>query len=327
MLWLFRRDLSVRARWTLIVANGLVLAVLTAGAVLTPSFERAARQAVYGPGVRVALRTGEQEIVLVGGGKSGRPLALFVNGRLRVSGREEVRYHEALIHPAMAAGPHGRVLVLGGGDGLAAREVLRYPGVRSVTVVERDAEVVRLARRDPGLSALNGGAYRDPRVRVVTADAFDWLRRSMAYDVVVCDLPAPELTPSTKYYSQEFYGLAERALAPGGRLVVHAGPLRPEPRAFWTVDATIRSVGLRTAPYVIDTPHPGRGSPRPGRGSPHDWGFVLAARSPVGVRLAPHDPRPRSLTEEGLRAARRAAGRHREAGLPPSTLMRPRYGE
>ncbi|ASQ95964.1 polyamine aminopropyltransferase [Streptomyces sp. 11-1-2] len=327
VLWLFRRDLSVRARWTLIVVNGLVLAALTAGAVLTPSFERAARQAVYGPGVRVALRTGEQEIVLVGGGTSGRPLALFVNGRLRVSGRDEVRYHEALIHPAMAAGPHGRVLVLGGGDGLAAREVLRYPGVRSVTVVERDAEVVRLARRDPGLSALNGGAYRDPRVRAVTADSFDWLRGSMVYDVVVCDLPAPELTPSTKYYSQEFYGLAERVLAPGGRLVVHAGPLRPDSRAFWTVDATMRSVGLRTAPYVIDTPRPGRGSPRPGRGSPNDWGFVLAARSPVGLRLAPHDPRPRSLTEEGLRAARRAAERHREAGLPPSTLMHPRYGE
>ncbi|MET7903124.1 polyamine aminopropyltransferase [Streptomyces sp. NPDC005336] len=326
VLWLFRRDLSARARWMLIVANALVLALLAAGAVLTPSFERAARQAVYGPGVRVALRTGVQEVVLAGGRASGRPLALYLDGRLSVSGRDEARYHEALIHPAMAAGPHGRVLVLGGGDGLAVREILRYAGVRSVTVVERDPEVVRLARRDPDLSALNGGAYHDPRVRGVTADAFDWLRRRAAYDVVVCDLPDPWLTPSTKFYSQEFYGLAERVLAPGGRLVVHAGPLSPRPREYWTVDATMRSVGLWTVPYVIGTRRPGPSPPGAGA-APRDWGFLLASRTPVRLRLAEHGPRPRSLTADGLRAARRAAERRRETGLPASTLMRPRYGE
>jgi len=329
VLWLFRRDLSARSRWALIVVNALVLALLAAGAVLTPSFERAARQAVYGPEVRVAVRTGVQEVVLTGGRTRGRPLSLFLDGRLQVSGHDELRYHEALIHPAMAAGPHRRVLVLGGGDGLAAREVLRYGGVRSVTIVERDPGVVRLARRDPALSALNGGAYRDPRVRVVTADAFDWLRRNAAYDVVVCDLPEPGLTPSTKLYSQEFYGLAERVLAPGGRLAVHAGEAGPRPRAYWTVDATMRSVGLRTVPYVVTVP-PAPGGPTadgPTGDGPRDWGFLLAARDPVRLGLAPRGPRPRSLTPAGLDAARRAAERSREPHLPPSTLMHPRYAD
>nr|WP_307821641.1 polyamine aminopropyltransferase [Streptomyces coffeae] len=325
VLWLFRRDLSGRARWALIVTNVTVLTVLAAGVALTPSFERAARQAVYGPGVRVALRTGVQEVVLTGGGGSGRPLALFLDGRLRVSGRDEVRYHDALIHPAMAAGPHARVLVLGGGDGLATREVLRYAGVRSVTVVERDPAVVRLARRDPGLSALNARSYRDPRVRVVTADAFDWLRRRASYDVVVSDLPDPRLTSGTKFYSQEFYGLAQRVLAPGGRLVVHAGAVHPRPHTYWTVEATMRSAGLWTVPYVIGARRPVFSVPGTDR-APRDWGFLLASRAPVPLRLSPRGPRPHSLTPGGLRAAAHAAERRRELGLPASTLMHPRYG-
>lgn len=351
VLWLFRRDLSARARWTLVVTNVVVLALLAAAAALTPAFERAARRAVYGPDIRVAVRTGVQEIVLTGGGADGRPLSLFLDGRLRVSGRDELRYHEALVHPAMT-GPHRRVLVLGGGDGLAVREVLRYGGVGSVTVVEIDAEVVRLARTDPGLTALNAHAYRDPRVRVVTADAFDWLRRADggggaydsaggpasltpgAYDVVVCDLPDPGITPSTKLYSQEFYGLVERALAPGGRLAVHAGTLSARPRAYWTVEATVRSVGLRTAPYTVGRQPPGSSggpdrtpdrAPGGAAAAPQDWGFVLAGRTPVRLGLPGHGPRPRSLTPGALRAGGREAARQREPGLPASTLTHPRY--
>ncbi|HCA85601.1 MAG TPA: polyamine aminopropyltransferase, partial [Streptomyces sp.] len=274
VLWLFRRDLTARARWSLIVANVLVLALLAVGAVFVDPFEQAARRAVYGADVRVAVRTEVQEIVLTGGtGEPGHgsPLSLFLDGRLRVSGRDEFRYHEALVHPAMD-GPRGRVLVLGGGDGLALREVLRYPDVRSVTVVDPDPGVVLLARTDPGLSRLNQHSFRDPRVRTVTADVFSRLRERMGgtgggsaggggaggvtdaggpYDMIVSDLPDPGITASTKLYSQEFYGLVERVLAPGGRLAVHAGEPRTHRRAYWTVDATLRSVGLHTVPYAV----------------------------------------------------------------------------
>ncbi|MDT3399718.1 polyamine aminopropyltransferase, partial [Streptomyces sp. B1866] len=250
VLWLFRRDLTVRARWTLLVANVLVLAVLATGTALTAPFERAARRAVYGADVRVAVHTGRQELVLTGGGRAGRPLALYADGRLRASARDEYRYHEALVHPAMA-GPHRRVLVLGG-DGLAAREVLRYADVRSVTVVDPDPGLVRLARDDAGLAALNARALRDPRVRVVTGDPFGRLRHTgpAGYDVVVSDLPGPTARDGAAPYSREFYGLALRAVAPGGRLAVHAGS--PAARgAYWTVEATVRAAGWRTLPYAL----------------------------------------------------------------------------
>ncbi|MFC9804775.1 polyamine aminopropyltransferase [Streptomyces griseoaurantiacus] len=329
VLGLFRRDLPTRTRHVLLAVNVTVLGVLALAALLAGDFERAARHAVYGAGVRVALHTGVQEVVLTGG-EHGRPLGLFLDGRLRVSGSDEYRYHEALVHPAMS-GPHARVLVLGDGDGLVAREVLRHPGVRRLDVVAPDPEVVRLARRDPALSRLNAHAYEDPRVRVLTDDAFRRLREvpARSYDVVIADLPAPGIGDSTKLYSQEFYGLARRALAEGGRLAVHGGQVTRR-RVFWTVEATIRSAGLRTVPYRVD----GRGACSAGgpertvRGihpEVTDWGFVLAGRTRPALRLDPAAPPPRSLTRESLAADRRAAARTRLPGLPPSTLVHPRY--
>ncbi|MET8448609.1 polyamine aminopropyltransferase [Streptomyces sp. NPDC005209] len=331
VLGLFRRDLSRRARWLLLIANLTVLGVLASAAVLVDDFERAARHAVYGRDVRVALQTDVQEVVLTGGTR-GRPLDLYLDGRLRVGGRDERRYHEALVHPAMY-GPHARVLILGGGDGLAAREVLRHTGVDRIDVIELDAGLVRLARHDPGLAALNAHAYDDPRVHVTTADAFRWLRGApwATYDVVIADLPDPGITASTKLYSQEFYGLARRVLRPGGRLVVHAGPVASRTQAFWTVDATLHAAGLATTPYRV----PGRdcgfaaGPDRSARASraAHDWGFILArpGRAAPPLRLDPHEPSPRTLTRGALTTDARAAAHTRIKGLPASTLVHPRY--
>ncbi|MFE1769387.1 polyamine aminopropyltransferase [Streptomyces angustmyceticus] len=363
VLWLFRDDLSARARWSLLAANAVVLALLAAGVLLAAPFERAARQAVYGSSARVAVQTGIQEVVMTGGtgagGGAGRgrkglggPLALYLDGRLRVSAETEYRYHEALVHPAMAGGPHGRVLVLGGGDGLAVREILRHRAVRSVTVVELDPGVLRLARTDPGLSRLNHHSLLDPRVRVVTADAFDWLRqqglrgrgrREAPYDVIVSDLPDPGIAASTKLYSQEFYGLAAHMLAPEGRLVVHAGPPVQRARLYWTVEATVRSVGLETVPYrLAGRPASFYGGPdraarplppvdaevpaaAPSAGGGRYWGFVLAARHRPRFGLASDAPPPAGLTRGELQAGRRGEARDRMSGLPPSTLIHPRY--
>ncbi|MGW2046555.1 polyamine aminopropyltransferase [Streptomyces sp. NPDC001858] len=329
VLGLFRRDLTCRARCLLLVANLAVLGVLASAAVLVDDFERAARQAVYGDHVRVAVRTGVQEIVLTGG--DGRPLDLYLDGRLRVGGRDERRYHEALVHPAMN-GPHARVLILGGGDGLAAREVLTHTGVRRVDLVELDPGLVRLARTDPALSRLNEHAYGDRSVHVATDDAFHWLRgaRPASYDVVVADLPDPGITASTKLYSEEFYGLARRALAPGGRLVVHAGPVATRPRVFWTVEATLRAAGLHTAPYRVDGRETGftAGPDRTADAAraPRDWGFVLATAGPRPVlSLDRHEHPLHTLTQAALTADARAVEQTRVTGVRPSTLIHPRY--
>ncbi|GGZ13153.1 polyamine aminopropyltransferase [Streptomyces poonensis] len=322
VLGLFRGDLRHRCRWCLVLGYVLVLGLLATAAVLVGDFERAARQAVYGADVRAVLRTGVQEAVLTGG-THGRPLALYLDGRLRFSARDERRHHEALVHPAMN-GPHARVLVLGDGEGLATREVLRYPDVHRVDVAGADPGVVRLARSDPALAALNGHAYDDARVHVHTADAFAWLREAppAAYDVVVTSLPDPGITESTKLYSQEFYGTARKTLAPGGRLVVHAGPVDSRRRVFWTVDATLRASGLRTTPYRVS----GRTSaPATGR----DWGYVLASgeRRPRPAVPGTLPGGPRALSRGELTAGARRAEATRLRGLPPSTLVHPRYAD
>ncbi|GHE45936.1 polyamine aminopropyltransferase [Streptomyces capitiformicae] len=308
VLGLFRHDLSHRARRLLLITNLAVLGLLATAAVHVDDFERAARRAVYGRDVRVALHTDIQEVVLTGG-THGRPLSLFLDGRLRVSARDGHRYHRALVGTAMNAGPHARVLVLGGGDGLAAAEVLRHDGVRRVDVVEPDPGVVRLARRDPALSSLNGHAYDDARVRVFTSDVFTWLRDASPttydhddYDVVISDLPDPGITASTKLYSQEFYVLAREVLADDGRLVVHAGPVSSRAHVFWTVDATVRAAGLRTTAYRV--------AAAPGHG------FLLA--TPPGSRPPVPDPRG---------GATLLGDADRVRGLPPSTLVHPRYAD
>ncbi|GHH69495.1 polyamine aminopropyltransferase 2 [Streptomyces sulfonofaciens] len=298
-LGLLRRDMSPRSRRVLLVVTVLVLVLLATAATLADDFERAARRAVYGDDIRIALHTDVEEVVLTGGPRG--PLKLFLDGRLRVRSRDEPRYHSALVTPA-ACGPLARVLVLGGDDGLAAGTALRRAGVHSVDVVALDPGVVRLARTDPALSALNERAFRDPRVHVATDDPFDRLRHlRRRYDLIVSDLPGPGGTASTKYYSQEFYGLVRRALAPGGRFVVRAGRSGAPDRAFWTVDATLRAAGLTTTPY------------RAGR-----WGFVLAAHGPGG---------PKGVGGPGGwgPGVRSVAGA-RPAGTVPSTLVHPRYG-
>lgn len=327
VLWLFRRDLTPRWRTRLLTLNILVVAVLAGATVMVDDFERAARRAVYGSDVRVAVRTGVQEVVVTDG--PSRPPDLFLNGRLKVRGADEHRYHEALVHPAMR-GPRERVLILGGGDGLAAREVLRYADVRSVTLVELDPGVVGLARSDPALVALNDDAYDDPRMRVVTADAFSWLREHEGtYDVIVCDLPDPGITASTKLYSQEFYGLAGRVLADGGRLVVHAGPTG-RPHTYWTVDATLRAAGFGTTAYRVRGSEAGvAGGParfRAGADAATDWGLLIAAEGHAPqLGIGADAPRLRSEVEDTLTQDTYAAERTRLTGLLPSTLVHPRY--
>lgn len=322
-------ELSQRTVFVLVGAAILTVGALTVAAAGTAPFEVSARQALYDDPVVHAERSTYQDIVLTRSValRSDPDLRLFLNGDLQFSSRDEYRYHEALVHPAMATLPDTcpergcRVLVLGGGDGLATREVLRYPEVREVVLVELDPAVVRLARRHPDLRALNAAALDDPRVRVVTVDAFTWLRGrardpvSSVYDAIVVDLPDPDATATAKLYSVEFYSLARRALTPGGRLVVQAGSPYFAPDAFWCVAATVRAAGLSATPYHIDVPSFG------------DWGFILAANDPPRLRLADHALPLRFLDGAVLGAAAVFPRDRGPRTVPPSTLTSPRVLE
>ncbi|MQA16924.1 MAG: polyamine aminopropyltransferase [Pseudonocardiaceae bacterium] len=315
VLGLFGAALSRRDRLAVGAATLAVLAVLGVAFAGSGVVQRTARSQLYADPVVHAETSAYQNIVLTRSAplSAGAPdIRLFLNGDLQFSSLDEYRYHEALVHPVMD-GPHERVLVLGGGDGLALREVLRYPGVQQVVEVELDPAVVQLARTEPALVELNDGSLDDPRVRVVVDDAFRWLRDATGeFDAVVVDLPDPDATATAKLYSTEFYALVREVLAPDGRVVVQAGSPYFAPRTFSCILATVRSAGLGAVPYHVTVPSFG------------DWGFVLAAPGgPPPLTIDPPAPL-RFLTDEVLRAAAVFPADREPQPSEPSTLDDPR---
>ncbi len=312
----FLFTVTAQRRLALALGTAGVLAVLAFAFAQSDAFLRYARDELYEDPVVYSETTQYQEIVLtesaplVGGPKDTR---LFLNGDLQFSSLDEYRYHESLVHPVLA-GKRDRVLVLGGGDGLAMREVLKYPDVREAVEVELDPSVLRLARENPTIAGLNQNSLEDPRVRLVTADAFTWLRDAgELFDAVIIDMPDPDSTATAKLYSEEFYSLARQRLAPGGRMVVQAGSPYFAPRTFDCIDATVRAAGLSTTPYHVNVPTFG------------DWGFILAqAGDAPRLRLDPPEPL-RFLDEPNLAAAAVFPVDRRPTGAEsPSTLDDPK---
>jgi spermidine synthase len=293
-----------------------VLALLVFAFVQSDAFLRYARDELYDDPVVYSETTQYQDIVLTESSPvvPGPPdVRLFLNGDLQFSSVDEYRYHESLVHPALA-GKRDRVLILGGGDGLAMREVLKYPDVREAVEVELDPAVLKLARDNPDLTALNDHSLADPRVRVVTADAFTWLRDARErFDAVIVDMPDPDSTATAKLYSVEFYSLARQMLAPGGRLVVQAGSPYFAPRTFDCIDATVRAAGLKTTPYHVNVPSFG------------DWGFILAEQSEKPALTLDPPTSLRFLDEANLAAAAIFPVDRRPTGAEsPSTLDDPK---
>jgi spermidine synthase len=193
---------------------------------------------------------------------------LFLNQNLQFSSKDEYRYHEALVHPGLAALPEARrVLVLGGGDGFAVREILRYPRIQSLVLVDLDPAMTRLFSTAPLLTRLNDHALKDARVTIVNDDAARWLEEHAdVFDFVVADFPDPANFALGKLYSTSFYRLLARHLAPDGRIAVQSTSPYYARRSFWTIVATLEAVGLKTAPYHALVPSFG------------EWGYVLAGR-------------------------------------------------
>jgi len=240
--------------------------VALAGLGLVPLGDRI-EDGLYEDPVVSRLQSHHQRIVLT---RRRDDLRLFLDGQLQFSSLDEYRYHEALVHPVMAW--HGRpvrVLLLGAGDGLALREVLRWPAVRQVDVLELDPAVVRLAREQPFLRRLNGASLEDGRVRLVIGDAFQRVRQLQGtYDVIIADFPDPATPALARLYSVTFYGRLLRRLAPDGMLVTQASTPFFSPRVLASIQATLAELRLTTRPYGVDVPSFG------------PWGFVMAHRGP-----------------------------------------------
>ncbi|QXL84005.1 polyamine aminopropyltransferase [Comamonas sp. NLF-1-9] len=281
-LWLFRHELPRFAEH--VAACAMVVVLLAAGMWGAGAVTTLAEDHFYQSPIAFAATSPYQRIVVTHGRRGHR---LYLNGNLQFAESDEYRYHEALVHPAMAAhGAPRRVAVLGGGDGMAVREVLKYPSVQSVTLVELDPAMTQLFRDTPQLARLNQHSLSDPRVQVVNEDAFQWLQQGApgvagpsrdaedSFDVIVVDFPDPTNFAIGKLYTNSFYALlAERLAASGYAVIQTTSPLIAR-RSFWTVVQTVEAAGLATTPYHVHVPSFG------------EWGFVIASRRPWRMPLA-----------------------------------------
>ncbi len=213
-------------------------------------------------------------------------IRLYLDGDLQFSSRDEHRYHEALVHVPIAFLPRApeRVLILGGGDGLTLREMLRYDSVRTVTLVELDPFIVHLFSTKPYLTVLNKNAFHDARVHVIYRDAFQYIKQlpgHIRYDVIIADLPDPDNYTVNRLYTVEFYTMVFSHLQPGGIFVTQATSPIYGSEAFACIESSMKkgcaqSIRCTVRAYHVYIPSFG------------DWGFIMAGdrlQTPVAYRF------------------------------------------
>ena len=245
------------------IACCAALCGLAAGLAQARHITSAAEDNIYADEIIFARDTRYQHIVMT---RFKDDIRLFLNSHLQFSSRDEYRYHEALVHPGLAAIPAPRrVLVLGGGDGLAVREILKYPQIQSVTLVDLDPEMTRLFSRHPTLIALNQKSLSSPKVHVINADAFPWVdTTSDSFDFIAVDFPDPTNYSLGKLYTTAFYKAVARHLSGQGLMTVQSTSPMFARDSFWCIAQTLKQAGLRTYPYHVYVPSFG------------EWGFVIA---------------------------------------------------
>ena len=252
---------------------------------------------LYQDSIIFAKTTPYQRIVLT---RWRDDIRLYLNGNIQFCSIDEARYHEALVIPAMEASSNPRnVLILGGGDGMAAREVLKYKQVESIILVDIDPVMTELSRRRPEMVSLNEGALNSFKVKVVNQDAMKFLVNDSAfYDVIIIDLPDPSTETLSKLYSKSFYALCTRRLTGDGFLVTQATSPFFAPDAFWCIARTIEESGssyadlpgIHSLPFHVNVPSFG------------EWGFVLAGKRRLDHRQLALSVYTRYLTTDTLHA-------------------------
>ncbi len=276
----------------------LVIGLLIVGIIKADSLTSLAEERVLGEPIVYAESTPYQRIVLT---RNARGFQLHLNGHLQFNSVDEHRYHEALVHPALSAvkSPR-RVLVLGGGDGLAVREILRYPSVESVTLVDLDPGMTSLADRFPPLAELSRSSLKDRRVTIINQDAFLWVgretdisRNTLAsgsdaagepdasafplnnkFDTAIIDFPDPGTFSVGKLYSTRFYRMLREHLTADAVISVQCTSPLVAPQSYWCIVKTLESVGFHVRPYHAPVPSFG------------EWGFALASAAPLPEKLS-----------------------------------------
>lgn len=258
------------------VKGALILVVLAIAFIKADRLTTLAEDALFVDNIIYAKSSSYQRIVVTKG-KTG--YALFLNGNLQFNSFDEYRYHEALVHPAFAAynGDAKRVLVLGGGDGLALREIEKYNSVEFIQLVDLDPDMTKVSAAVPALGELNKHSFSDPRVHVTNADAFVWLDSTQTepFDIAIVDFPDPNNFALGKLYTTRFYNLLKQKLKPDSSVVIQTTSPLIARNSFWCVMKTLESVGFTVKPYQTTVPSFGI------------WGYALAKLQPFDQPTKP----------------------------------------
>ncbi|GLB53083.1 polyamine aminopropyltransferase 1 [Neptunitalea chrysea] len=232
---------------TFIPSGIFVLIVLVGGLFMAKPIIQFGEQAKYKDKVIFQKQTTYQRIVMT---QWKDDYWLYLNGNQQLCTRDEVMYHEPLVHPAMTLHPHpAKVLVLGGGDGCAVREILKYPTVESVKLIDLDPEMTKLGQTSPVLTKLNQNSLNNEKVTIVNTDGFQYIQKDTdTYDVIIIDLPDPRTVELGRLYSQEFYEMCYRQLRPQGVIITQAGSPYFATKAFQCIETTMAAAGFTTVP-------------------------------------------------------------------------------
>jgi len=310
-LWCFRDVLNIGRRRLYAVASVTVFLSLLSIFVSAPFFLKQWSNSLYEDRIVFSGQSRYQKIVLT---KNKDDIRLFLNGNLQFSSIDEYRYHEALVHiPFGLAEKREHILLLGGGDGLAVREMLKYPEVRSITVVDLDPEIIRISTENNHLRRINHDSLQDPRVTVINGDAFVFLKETaQKFDIIIADLPDPNNISLSRLYSREFYRFIRARLRADGIFLTQATSPYFSTRAFWSINNTIGAAGLQPTPYHLYIPSFG------------DWGFVLASKKEIDPKSIQIDVTTRYLEANLLPSLFTFSKDLRHANAAPSTLDKPR---
>jgi spermidine synthase len=253
----------------------VVMVLLVIGLIKANKITSLAEDEMFADEIVFTKDTPYQRIVITRG-RAG--FQLFLNGNLQFSSTDEYRYHEALVHPAMLVSNNPkRVLVLGGGDGLALREILKYPSVEHITLVDLDPEMTKLSNTFPLLAKLNQNSFNDPRVHVINEDAFIWLEKTTEplYDAAIVDFPDPNTFALGKLYTTRFYRLLKSRLTASAAVSVQSTSPMFARNSYWCIIRTLEAAGFVVRPYYTAVPSFGL------------WGYALARSSAFDVPRNP----------------------------------------
>lgn len=272
---LLRPLLSQRSVAGLRTRGFIVVGILVLGFIKADSLTSLTEEAILQKPIVFTQHSPFQRIVVT---KEKDDFQLYLNGNLQFNSRDEYRYHEALVHPAISSCDQVcDVLVLGGGDGLAVREILRYPSVKRVTLVDLDPAMTSLAENFPPLKALNQESLQDERVTVINQDAFVWAtEQEKTFDVAIIDFPDPSSYSVGKLYTTRFFQMLQGVLNDNAVVTVQCTSPLVAPQSYWCILNTMSASGFLVQPYQTSVPTFGV------------WGFAYARQT--GSNLS--DTRP-----------------------------------